>query len=39
LHIAPTAFTNGPVFVGMQVDFIADMLTKVRDEGIKTFEA
>jgi hypothetical protein len=22
----------------MQVDFIADMLTKVRDEGIKTFE-
>lgn len=38
IHLVPTAFTNGPIFVEMQVDFLADFLTKIRAEGIKTFE-
>lgn len=37
--LAPTAFTNGPVFIEVQVDFIADFIKKLRAENIKSFEA
>ncbi|CAK7232060.1 hypothetical protein SCUCBS95973_008134 [Sporothrix curviconia] len=36
---APTAFTNGPVFLEVQVDVIVDFLKKMRAEGIVSIEA
>ncbi|KAF2020086.1 cyclopentanone monooxygenase [Aaosphaeria arxii CBS 175.79] len=36
---APTAFTNGPVFIESQVDIIMDLLERLRGEGIKSIEA
>jgi hypothetical protein len=35
---APTAFTNGPVFIEQQVEFIADFIQKMRAEKVKTVE-
>lgn len=39
IKIAPTAFTNGPVFIESQVDMITDLLQKLRSEGIQSIEA
>ncbi|KAK6079011.1 cyclopentanone 1,2-monooxygenase [Seiridium cupressi] len=36
---APTALTNGPVFVEVQVDIVIDILKKLESEGIKSIEA
>ncbi|KIW73680.1 hypothetical protein PV04_01778 [Phialophora macrospora] len=36
---APTAFTNGPVFIESQVDIVIDLVRKLEDEGIKSIEA
>ncbi|CAK7238080.1 hypothetical protein SEUCBS140593_010309 [Sporothrix eucalyptigena] len=36
---APTAFTNGPVFLEVQVDIIVDFLKKMRSQKIKSIEA
>lgn len=36
---APTAFTNGPVFIESQVDIIIDLLKKLRTYGIRSIEA
>ncbi|KAL1888134.1 hypothetical protein Sste5346_009744 [Sporothrix stenoceras] len=36
---APTAFTNGPVFIEVQVDIIVDFLKKLRSENIVSIEA
>ncbi|EFX06686.1 cyclopentanone monooxygenase [Grosmannia clavigera kw1407] len=36
---APTAFTNGPVFIESQVDVVIDLLNKLQSEGIKSIEA
>ncbi|KAF7549534.1 hypothetical protein G7Z17_g6326 [Cylindrodendrum hubeiense] len=36
---APTAFTNGPVFIESQVDMLIDLLKKLQSEGIKSIEA
>ncbi|KAH8703864.1 cyclopentanone monooxygenase [Talaromyces proteolyticus] len=36
---APTAFTNGPVFIESQVDIVVDLLKKLQSEGIKSIEA
>jgi hypothetical protein len=35
---APTAFTNGPVFIESQVDILVDLIKKLRSEGIKSIE-
>ena len=35
---APTPFTNGPVFIEYQADFIRDIIKKMKDEGIKTLD-
>ncbi|KAK7897470.1 hypothetical protein LTR67_005359 [Exophiala xenobiotica] len=35
---APTAFTNGPVFIESQVDIVVDLLKKLKKEGIKSIE-
>lgn len=35
---APTAFTNAPIFIESQVDTIADLLVKLRDEKIRSIE-
>ncbi|QIW94936.1 hypothetical protein AMS68_000454 [Peltaster fructicola] len=37
-YLAPTALTNGPVFLEIQVDFLVDMITKMRKENITTIE-
>jgi hypothetical protein len=37
--LAPTAFTNGPVFIETQVDMVVDLLKKLQSEGIKSIEA
>ena len=39
IAIAPTAFTNGPVFIESQVEIVVDLLTKLQKEGIKSIEA
>ncbi|KAJ0416303.1 hypothetical protein BJY00DRAFT_316952 [Aspergillus carlsbadensis] len=36
---APTAFTNGPVFIESQVDIVLDLIQKLEREGIKSIEA
>ncbi|KAH7385683.1 cyclopentanone monooxygenase [Pyrenochaeta sp. MPI-SDFR-AT-0127] len=36
---APTAFTNGPVFIEIQVDMIVDLIMKLQKEGIESIEA
>lgn len=36
---APTAFTNGPVFLEVQVDVVVDFIQKMRAENIKSIEA
>lgn len=36
---APTAFSNGPVFIESQVDIVTDLLKKLEREGIKSIEA
>jgi hypothetical protein len=36
---APTAFTNGPVFLELQVEFIADFIKKMQAENLKSVEA
>ncbi|OAL34953.1 hypothetical protein AYO20_05668 [Fonsecaea nubica] len=36
---APTAFTNGPVFIESQVDIVVDLIKKLEAEGIKSIEA
>lgn len=36
---APTAFTNGPVFIEVQVDVILDFMKKLRSENIVSIEA
>ncbi|KAH6972850.1 cyclopentanone monooxygenase [Ilyonectria sp. MPI-CAGE-AT-0026] len=36
---APTAFTNGPVFIEAQVDILVDLLKKLQSQGIKSIEA
>ncbi|XP_014562810.1 hypothetical protein COCVIDRAFT_83993 [Bipolaris victoriae FI3] len=36
---APTAFTNGPVFIESQVDIVADLIQKMEASGIKSIEA
>ncbi|KIW30530.1 uncharacterized protein PV07_06269 [Cladophialophora immunda] len=36
---APTAFTNGPVFIESQVDIVVDLIKKLSDEGVKSIEA
>ena len=38
-RIAPTAFSNGPVFIESQVDVIVDLLQKLEREGIISIEA
>lgn len=35
---APTPFTNGPVFIELQADFIRDLVKKMESEGIKSLE-
>jgi hypothetical protein len=35
---APTAFTNGPVFIESQVDMVTDLIKKLQDAGIKSIE-
>ncbi|KAF2495021.1 cyclopentanone monooxygenase [Lophium mytilinum] len=35
---APTAFTNGPVFIESQVDIVVDLLKKMQSEAIKSVE-
>jgi hypothetical protein len=35
---APTAFTNGPVFIESQVDIVIDFIKKLQSEGIKSIE-
>jgi cation diffusion facilitator CzcD-associated flavoprotein CzcO len=37
--LAPTAFTNGPVFIESQVDIVVDLIKRLQDEGIKSIEA
>jgi hypothetical protein len=39
LKSAPTAFTNGPVFIESQVDIVVDLLKKLQSEGVKSIEA
>lgn len=39
LVIAPTAFTNGPVFIESQVDIVVDLLRKLESTGVKSIEA
>ncbi|KAH8896923.1 cyclopentanone monooxygenase [Thozetella sp. PMI_491] len=36
---APTAFTNGPVFIESQVEVLADLLQTLRSKGIASIEA
>ncbi|KAJ0415939.1 hypothetical protein BJY00DRAFT_304560 [Aspergillus carlsbadensis] len=36
---APTAFTNGPVFIESQVDVLVDLLATLQKQGIKSIEA
>ncbi|EXJ84874.1 hypothetical protein A1O3_05549 [Capronia epimyces CBS 606.96] len=36
---APTAFTNGPVFIEAQVDVVVDLIQKLQKDGIKSIEA
>jgi len=36
---APTAFTNGPVFIESQVDIVVDLIKKLGEEGVKSIEA
>lgn len=38
-NIAPTAFTNSPVFIKSQVDLIVELIKKLRAEDIKSIEA
>ncbi|KAH7134495.1 cyclopentanone monooxygenase [Dactylonectria estremocensis] len=38
-NLAPTAFTNGPVFIESQVDMLIDLLNKLESQGIKSIEA
>ncbi|KAK1657891.1 cyclopentanone monooxygenase [Colletotrichum godetiae] len=35
----PTAFSNGPPFIEVQVDMIAGLLQKLQNEGVKSIEA
>ncbi|OHE94807.1 cyclopentanone 1,2-monooxygenase [Colletotrichum orchidophilum] len=35
---APTAFTNAPVFIELQVEFISDLLVKLREEKVISIE-
>ena len=35
---APTAFTNGPVFIESQVDIVTDLIKRLESEGIKSIE-
>lgn len=39
LKLAPTSFTNGPPFLEMQGEWIADVLVKQREEKLTTVEA
>lgn len=36
---APTAFTNGPVFIESQVDVVVDFLKRMESEDIRSIEA
>ncbi|KAH6871224.1 cyclopentanone monooxygenase [Thelonectria olida] len=36
---APTAFTNGPVFIESQVDMVVDLLKKLQGKDVKSIEA
>jgi hypothetical protein len=36
--IAPTAFSNGPVFIEAQVDLLVDLIQKLQRDGIKSIE-
>lgn len=36
---APTSFANGPPIIEIQVDWIADAVSKMREEGLATIEA
>lgn len=36
---APTAFSNGPVFIEAQVDIVVELLRKLQDENIMSIEA
>ncbi|KAJ4214458.1 hypothetical protein NW759_010474 [Fusarium solani] len=38
-ELAPTAFTNGPVFIESQVEVVVDLLQKLDKEGVKSIEA
>lgn len=35
---APTPFSNGPVFIEYQANFIRDIIRKMNDEGLKTLD-
>ena len=35
---APTAFTNAPVFIEMQVEFVVDLVKRLRDQGVQRIE-
>lgn len=37
--LAPTAFSNGPVFIESQVDVVVDFIKKLQRENIKSIEA
>lgn len=39
LQLAPTAFTNGPTFIEVQVDVVVDFVEKMKKEGIESIEA
>jgi hypothetical protein len=36
---APTAFTNGPVFIESQVDMLVGLIKNLQSEGIKSIKA
>lgn len=37
-YTAPTAFSNGPVFIESQVDILVDLIKKLEKEGIRSIE-
>jgi hypothetical protein len=37
--LAPTAFTNGPVFIESQVEVLLELLQKLEAEGVSSIEA
>lgn len=37
-QLAPTAFTNGPVFIESQVDIVTDLIQKLQRENVKSIE-